>query len=82
MNMSIPIDRNGVTIKKDRNNYNLYLEGLFPNAIVASGGLNEAMAQRLNSDYLSKFITIEEAQRLWGLYQVDKGITLEFADLI
>jgi len=82
MNMPIPIDRNGVTIKKEKNNYNLYLEGLYPNAIVASGGLNEAMAQRLNADYLSKFITIEEAQRLWGLYQVDKGITLEFADLI
>jgi len=80
--MSIPIDRNGVTIKKSLNNYNLYLKGLYPNAIVASGGLNEAMAQRLNSDYNADFITIEEAQRLWGLYQVHKGITLEFADLI
>jgi len=80
--MSIPIDRNGVTIKKEKNNYNLYLEGLFPNAIVASGGLNEAMARRLNDDYLSGLILIEEAQRLWGLYQVDKGIDLEFSDLI
>jgi len=81
MNMSIPIDRNGVTIKKEKNNYNLYLKGLFPNAIKQSN-LNEAMARRLNDDYLSGLILIEEAQRLWGLYQVDKGIDLEFSDLI
>ena len=81
MNMSIPIDRNGVTIKKEKNNYNLYLEGLFPNAIKQSN-LNEAMARTLNDDYLSGLILIEEAQRLWGLYQVDKGIDLEFSDLI
>jgi len=79
--MKLPIDRNGVTIKKSLNNYNLYLKGLFPNAI-KQNELNEAMAHRLKSDYDSDFITIEEAQRLWGLYQVDKGITLEFSDLI
>ena len=79
--MKLPIDRNGVTIKKSLNNYNLYLKGLFPNAIKQSS-LNEAMAHRLEADFSAGLITIEEAQRLWGLYQVDKGITLEFADLI